>query len=795
MISKLLRLPSELALVLALYVALGIFYSLTTPLFEAPDEQLHFAFVQYLATGHGLPVQTIDTPTHLARQEGSQPPLYYLLAAATTFWIDTSDYPGIVWDNPHYGFNVPGIVDDNKNLFIHTSLESFPYSGAVLAIHLARLVSVLMGALAVLFTYLLTLEILLERRYLAASAAALVAFVPQFLFISSAVSNDSTIVALSALSLWLMVRVIRSAESQTEGTTSPAPQWRDVIALGAATGLAALAKVSGAGLIPLAGLVLVYACLRTWRAERGPLKRTKLTVIASEAKQSPITERAQASWPKLKRLAACLGVFGAVVFLFAGWWYVRNLLLYDELTGTAMMTLIFGARLTPLTLPQLLVQLAEVWETFWVGFGWGNIRANPAIYTLLEIVVAASAAGLLLGIARRRNHLRETLSRSAPLLVLVAWIVIALVELLNWMETTQAPHGRLFFPALPALAPIVLLGLVQWAPQRAQPLVARGAAVVLLGFALIAPFAILEPAYAFPPFLNEPPALSNRVDINYDDKMKLLGYELVPDRVRPGEWATLTLYWQSLATMDQDYSIGIHVVDASGRVISARDSYPGHGLLPTRVWRAGQILRDAYWLPISGDAAVSSIGWIQVTLYSQQDRRDLPAHDSMGNDLPTPIVGRLKVSGPTPAVPPPQNATEYVFGRQIDLIGYDVNLAKAEGPAQSAGFKPSQGLDLTLYWKRAAPIDVDYTVFVHVLDAGGKIVAQRDIQPSQGDRPTSFWDEGEIIPDRYNLTMPPGTYRIELGLYRADNGQRLQVTEAHGDSVGDHVMLSVEVGK
>jgi hypothetical protein len=81
----------------------------------------------------------------------------------------------------------------------------------------------------------------------------------------------------------------------------------------------------------------------------------------------------------------------------------------------------------------------------------------------------------------------------------------------------------------------------------------------LLGLAVIAPFAILEPAYAFPPFLSDAPTPSHRVDINYDNKMKLLGYDLVPDRVRPGEAATLTLYWQSLAAMDQDYSIGIHV--------------------------------------------------------------------------------------------------------------------------------------------------------------------------------------------------------------------------------------------
>lgn len=762
MITRTLRAHREIALVLALFIALGIFYSVTTPLFEAPDEQWHFAFVQYVATGRGLPVQTIDQPTHLARQEGSQPPLYYLLGAATTFWIDTSDYPSIVWENPHYGYNVPGIIDDNKNLFIHTSLESFPYHGAVLAIHLARLLSVLMGALAVLFTYLLALEIFPNRKYLAASAAALLAFVPQFLFISSAVSNDSTIVAMSALSLWLMVRFLTEDErrkTEDEGrTTGDIPsrgiRLRSVGILGVAVGLAALAKVSGLGLVVLAAFVVIYVYRKN-----------------------------------IRQLSVTLGFLLLTFALVAGWWYARNLMLYGELTGTAMMTRIFGARVTPLTTTQLIAQLSEVWETFWVGFGWGNIRANPAVYSLIEIIVALSGVGLLLGLVRRRAHFRSTLVTSLPLFVLALWIAVAFVELLDWMQITQAPHGRLFFPALPALAPLAVLGLTQWAPTRAQPFVARGVAIAFFAFAAIAPFVILQPAYAFPSFLDESPAISNRVEINYDNKMKLLGYDITPNRVRPGEWTTLTLYWQSLTTMDQDYSIGIHVVDSSGRVIGARDSYPGHGLLPTRLWRAGQILSDAYWLPIADDATAPSIGWIQVSLYSLQDRRDLQAFDPNGNEVPTPIVGRLKVSGPNAIAPRPQNATQYSFGKQIDLIGYDLNLAKVS--AQT----PSQGLDLTLYWKRAAPIDTDYTVFVHILDASGKIVEQSDIQPAQGDSPTSFWDAGEIVPDRHAFTLPRGAYRIELGLYRADTGQRLPVTDTQGNALGDHVTLSVEVGK
>ncbi len=721
-----------LAPIIAAFLALGIVYTTAIPLFEAPDEQWHFAFVQYVATGRGLPVQSLDHPSHLARQEGSQPPLYYLLAAGATFWVDTSDFPAIVWENPHYGYNVPGIVNDNKNLFIHTSLENFPYQGTALAIHLARLVSLLFGALAVFFTYRLGLELFPGAKFIALSAAALVAFVPQFLLISSAVSNDSAIVALSALSLWLIVRLVRGE-----------PSLAQVAGVGAATGLAALAKVSGLGLVPLSVVVLI------------------------------LVER-----KNMRRLAVHLIALLAAFLLVAGWWYLRNWYLYGELTGTEMMLHIFGARQTPLTLPQLLTQLGEVWETFWVGFGWGNIRAQPIVYTLLGILALSSALGLIVGLVRRRQRLRESLEMVLIVGVLAAWVAVEFVELLRWMMLTQAPHGRLLFPALPALMLLLVLGLTQWVPNQFRPLIASTPATALFALAAAAPFVILLPAYAYPPVLggDDIRNLSHRVDINYDDKVELIGYDLSPSLVQPGGAIQLDLYWQSLAAMDRDYSIGIHLLDPSLRVIGARDSYPGHGLVPTRLWPAGQIIRDTYWVPIALDAPAPGVAQIQVALYDRSDNTDLSAADAKGEPI-TPIVGRFEIASPNPLQIKPENPTRYVFGHVISLAGYDLH----SGPS----------LDLTLYWIQAAPVSVDYTVFVHVLDADGKIVAQKDQQPMGGANPTSLWGEGERVIDRYSLDVAPdpAPTQIEIGLYRTDTGARLDVSDGNGNPVGDHVML------
>ncbi|MEW5718051.1 MAG: hypothetical protein AB1817_05465, partial [Chloroflexota bacterium] len=225
---------------------------------------------------------------------------------------------------------------------------------------------------------------------------------------------------------------------------------------------------------------------------------------------------------------------------------------------------------------------------------------------------------------------------------------LMLGALIYWMQTTQAPHGRLFFPALPALAVLFVAGLAQFQISNFEfahlSFVHLSFVIFLFALSALAPFAFLQSAYAYPPTLNENavPQIPNRVDISYDDKIKLLGSAVSARRVAPGGAIELTLYWQSLAPMDKDYSIGIRVLDAQQRVISTRHSYPGHGMLPTRLWYAGQIIRDVYWLPVNADAPNTSSAQLQIVVFERLSRRDLVARDPRG-EIITPFIGQIEV--------------------------------------------------------------------------------------------------------------------------------------------------------
>jgi hypothetical protein len=104
-------------------------------------------------------------------------------------------------------------------------------------------------------------------------------------------------------------------------------------------------------------------------------------------------------------------------------------------------------------------------------------------------------------------------------------------------------------------------------------------------------------------------------------------------------------------------------------------------------------------------------------------------------------------------------------------------------------------LALTLYWQSLAPVDADYVVFVHLVDAGGEIVAQGDGPPLDGVYPTSYWRPGEVLADGHLLAAgPAGSYRLLVGLYtlpqdQGDPGSRLPVT-AGPDAGSDGVVLT-----
>lgn len=92
-----------------------------------------------------------------------------------------------------------------------------------------------------------------------------------------------------------------------------------------------------------------------------------------------------------------------------------------------------------------------------------------------------------------------------------------------------------------------------------------------------------------------------------------------------------------------------------------------------------------------------------------------------------------------------------------------------------------QLLPLRFTWRDLRPVNVNYKVFIHLLDANGQIVSQRDYVPVEGIRPTTTWEpKQQEVSDQTALYIfpgtPPGDYMIVMGMYDPDTGERLPIT-------------------
>ena len=737
-IRGILRREWAIAVVVAAFLTVAAIYSIITPLFEASDEIWHYPVVKHIADTGTLPVQRpgVEQPW---RQEGSQPPLYYMVAALATSWIDTADMAEILWPNPHAQIGVP-LAEGNKNMIIHTAQESFPYRGTTLAVHIIRFLSVLMGAATVLLTYLVSLELFPSRQSLAIGAAAINAFNPMFIFISGSVCNDNLVVSLSSLALLLILRLMKG----------PSSRWI-LIALGSIIGLAAITKVSALGLVPLAFLALGYLAFQ------------------------------QRSWSAF--LKGCLLVSGPILIL-ASWWYARNWVLYGDPLGLGVMVAIAGSRFREPSLAQLLGEFQGFKMAYWAVFGGCNILAGRWVYAFFDILGLLASAGLI--VVTIKGLMRRSWERTPSLLLLALWVVILFLGLARWTQVTKASTGRLLFPGISALSLFLALGLEGLLGRKYDRYLLGSVVVVMLFIAFLSPFRYIAPAYARPRLLSpdELEAVANHLGISFGHKMRLLGYTVDRETIAPGESLTVTLYWQSEAEIDRDYSIFVHLLDEIDAVVAQADSYPGMGTYPTSEWAVGDAIAERYTLRLPGTTFAPSSAVLEVGVYDYSTGKRLLAYSAEGQPVGDNVMFHpISIEGTSPRGQPV--AVFVNFENVIALVAYQVDRRSVN---------PGEGLELTLYWRALAKPSADYTVFAHLLGPGTRMWAQHDGPPEDGRSPTSTWKPDQIVEDRHTLTVaadtPPGVYEIEVGLYSPATGERLLVLGDRDQVVGDHVLLT-----
>ncbi len=316
-----------------------------------------------------------------------------------------------------------------------------------------------------------------------------------------------------------------------------------------------------------------------------------------------------------------------------------------------------------------------------------------------------------------------------------------------------------------------------------------------------------------------PAGMAHPMEANFEGQIKLLGYDLPSRRVQPGEGLPLTLYWQGVQWMGEDFVIFNRLLD-NPQDYSQQMAWGGYDRLAkenysTLYWAPGEIVTDGFAVPVAPDAPAGvytlALGWYRRVNGQAQSLFILNPETGEPTEATSVTIGPIKVGGPPPGITVakvvPQTEVNVVLGAQLKLLGFDIT-AECAGPGVECGkldtelnfrtenlkFK-TQNLKLTVYWEALTQPETDYTVFVHVCNAAGEIVTQKDSPPVGGAYPTSLWDAGEIIKDEMGLSLDqlePGQYELVVGMYDFTTSVRLPV---EGSPDGTILLQSFEVGE
>ncbi len=251
-----------------------------------------------------------------------------------------------------------------------------------------------------------------------------------------------------------------------------------------------------------------------------------------------------------------------------------------------------------------------------------------------------------------------------------------------------------------------------------------------------------------------------------------------PDTLTEEGSYTYTLDWHIWRQLGHDYSTFLQLQTQDYQRIAGDEDWLWRWLFPTTQWRRGDIVPDVHTLEIPADLSPGAYRLVAGVYVSTFVDERLPATWGLDTSLgDAATIGWVKA---------PQNETPSL---EEAVISLDATL---EGTfalrSASAAVSENSQLRVNLYWQSLVnrpPIDA--TIFVHVVNSTGDIVAQQDARPWGGQYPTFVWDEGEYVKTEYSLDIggaDPGELSVRIGMYTFPDLARLPVVQ-DGEPVPD----------
>jgi hypothetical protein len=293
-----------------------------------------------------------------------------------------------------------------------------------------------------------------------------------------------------------------------------------------------------------------------------------------------------------------------------------------------------------------------------------------------------------------------------------------------------------------------------------------------------------------------PPAMKYRAEAqaSYVTGLILARVDFDEQIMQPGESLDLWLQFQVQRQQPSNYQVTAYLIDmqtSEHKAVTTLWPYYIMTAYPSSHWRSGDIRSVPVRLTVPEDLRPGAYR-LGMLIYDPGQGRALPLAANPNSDYPEVQVGYLRMGQP----PDLAQMCNFVMVSSGASWEGNVALRTISVPVKS----PTAGdvLPVQLEWEATGSPQRDATVFVHLIDENGNIVAQRDQRPFDNRFPMPTWQPGEVLRDIYPVSLPAGlpsgSYSLKVGLY--DSAGRLSRSNVTGGVASqDPVTVPIEIQK
>jgi len=424
-----------LAFIFSLYILLAVGYSLLMPIWEAPDEPAHYHIAWHIARFGRLPALNQN-------YELDQPKSFYYLGSWIIQGLDKIDTHLSDYYFPH---------EYKQN--IRTPVRRFDWTRdnyrLLLGVYLIRWLNIVFGACALWLNWKAFRLIVPDQPMMRVGALTLASLTPQYLHITSSVSNDAIGILAGA---WLFYLAIQIAATQSN--------------------VPALISIPLTVILPLTTKLTVL-----------PFGAALLIIVAWKW----LFNTPQIGWLVFSGVVI---LFGISIFYF----------LFPETIRSAASEItwrLFSLHKNAWTYNYLKFISAQIIWTYWGKVGWLAVGLPAAVVIFLTVF------GLMGMLMNARNLIRTRLQNPQFNAWMATWIIVLcmIAAVARNALTTSATQGRFLFPAIGALSLLMISGWYNRLPQRFQ----RDLPLLVMVFMLLCNLALWQfgilPVY-YQPFLD-----------------------------------------------------------------------------------------------------------------------------------------------------------------------------------------------------------------------------------------------------------------------------------------------------